>query len=156
MTINDAVFGELEFSGYDWIGRKTIDFFAEEVIVSLMIRGEEDGQFEEEQYSAYNSFFANWNELQQDILASILEYYKQTRRDLGYNVEDNENYPLIEKNDQLLDKITLVGMFIADKDLMEILDIGLMFDCTWDSENGLGICFVQGKITEVGYQDVVI
>lgn len=25
--MNDAVFGELEFNGYDWIGYKNVDFF---------------------------------------------------------------------------------------------------------------------------------
>lgn len=30
MKINDAVFGELEFNNYDWIGYKNIEFFWEQ------------------------------------------------------------------------------------------------------------------------------
>jgi hypothetical protein len=156
MTINDAVFGELEFNGYDWTGHKPIDFFGREVRVSLIVRGEDDGKFEEEQYTTYNSFIDKWDQIQQNILGSILDYYKQTRQELGYDVEDNANYPLIETTDQLLEKITLVGIFVADKDFFEFLDIGLMFDCTWDLENGVGICLIEGEVIEVGYQDVVI
>ncbi|AVX08709.1 DUF2004 domain-containing protein [Priestia megaterium] len=156
MKINDAVFGELEFNNYDWIGYKNIEFFGNEVKVALIVRGESDGQFEEEQYRAYNFLIEKWQQLQQSMLEPILDYYKQKRYELGYDVESNENYPLIETTTQILEKITLVGIFVPDNDLMDFLDIGLTFDCTWDMENGLGLCLVKGEVTEVGYQDVVL
>lgn len=156
MKINDAVFGELEFNNYDWIGYKNIEFFGNEVKVALIVRGEDDGQFEEEQYMAYNFLIERWQQLQQSILEPILDYYKQKRYELGYDIEFNENYPLIETVTQILEKITLVGIFVPDNDLIDFLDIGLTFDCTWDMENGLGLCLVKGEVTEVGYQDVVL
>lgn len=156
MKINDAVFGELEFNNYDWIGYKDIEFFGNEVKVALIVRGEDDGQFEGNQYMAYNFLIERWQQLQQSILEPILEYYKQKRYELGYDVEFNENYPLIETAIQILEKITLVGIFVPDNDLIDFLDIGLTFDCTWDMENGLGLCLVKGEVTEVGYQDVVL
>ncbi|MBJ8007449.1 MULTISPECIES: DUF6985 domain-containing protein [Bacillus] len=156
MKINDAVFGELEFNNYDWIGYKNIEFFGNEVKVALIVRGEDDGQFEEEQYMAYNFLIERWQQLQQSILEPILDYYKQKRYELGYDVESNENYPLIETVTQIPEKITLSGIFVPDNDLIDFLDIGLTFDCTWDMENGLGLCLVKGEVTEVGYQDVVL
>ncbi|HDR8180949.1 TPA: DUF2004 domain-containing protein [Bacillus thuringiensis] len=156
MKINDADFGELEFNNYDWIGYKNIDFFGNEVKVTLIVRGEDDGHFEKEQYTAYNFLIDRWLQLQQSILESILDYYKQKRYELGYDVEPNESYPLIETATQVLEKITLVGIFIPDNDLIDFLDIGLTFDCTWDMENGLGLCLMKGEVTEVGYQDVVL
>ena len=156
MKIDDAVFGELEFNNYDWIGYKNIEFFGNEVKVALIVRGEDDGHFEKEQYTAYNFLIERWLQLQQSILESILDYYKQKRDELGYDVEPNESYPLIETATQVLEKITLVGIFIPDNDLIDFLDIGLTFDCTWDMENGLGLCLMKGEVTEVGYQDVVL
>ncbi|PHA26353.1 DUF2004 domain-containing protein [Bacillus wiedmannii] len=156
MKINDADFGELEFNNYDWIGYKNIDFLGNEVKVTLIVRGEDDGHFEKEQYTAYNFLIERWLQLQQSILESILDYYKQKRDELGYDVEPNESYPLIETATQVLEKITLVGIFIPDNDLIDFLDIGLTFDCTWDMENGLGLCLMKGEVTEVGYQDVVL
>lgn len=156
MKINDADFGELEFNNYDWIGYKNIDFFGNEVKVTLIVRGEDDGHFEKEQYTAYNFLIDRWLQLQQSILESILDYYKQKRYELGYDVEPNESYLLIETATQVLEKITLVGIFIPDNDLIDFLDIGLTFDCTWDMENGLGLCLMKGEVTEVGYQDVVL
>ncbi|SCC50504.1 Uncharacterized protein BCZB5J_03915 [Bacillus cereus] len=138
------------------IGYKNIDFFGNEVKVTLIVRGEDDGHFEKEQYTAYNFLIERWLQLQQSILESILDYYKQKRDELGYDVEPNESYPLIETATQVLEKITLVGIFIPDNDLIDFLDIGLTFDCTWDMENGLGLCLMKDEVTEVGYQDVVL
>ncbi len=156
MKLNDAVFGELEFNTYDWIGYKNMEFFENEVKVTLIVRGESDGEFEEEQYRAYNFLLERWQQLQQSMLESILDYYKQKRYELGYDVEFNEKYPLIETATQILEKITLAGIFVPDYDLNDFLDIRLTFDCTWDVENGLGLCLVKGQVTEIGYQDVVL
>jgi len=155
MKINNTVFGELEFNDYDWVGYINIDFFRNKGNVALIVRGEDDGQFEDEQYQAFDRLIENWKLLQQSILKSILDYYQQKRHELGYDIETNENYPLIETTDQILEKVTLVGIFVPDNDLNEFLDIGLTFDCTWDKENGLGLCLIEGEVTEVGYQDIV-
>lgn len=156
MIINDVVFGALEFNNYDWIGYRTIDFWEKEVKIALIVNGEVDGEFDEEQYTAYKLLTEKWSQLQQSISEPILDYYIQKRHELGYDVELNENYPLIETIDQLLEKITLVGVFVPNNELVEYLDIGLTFDCTWDIENGVGLCLIKGEVTEVGYQDVVI
>ncbi len=34
--------------------------------------------------------------------------------------------------------------------------IGITFNCTWDTENGLGLRLLNEKVTEVGYQDDAI
>ncbi|GAB1764605.1 hypothetical protein PMEGAPL125_10250 [Priestia megaterium] len=115
-----------------------MEFFENEVKVALIVRGESDGEFEEEQYRAYNFLLERWQQLQQSMLESILDYYKQKRYELGYDVEFNEKYPLIETATKILEKITLAGIFVPDHDLNDFLDIGLTFDCTWDVENGLG------------------
>lgn len=156
MKVSDPVFGELEFNNYDWIAYQKFAFWGSEVKVALIVSGEEEGQFEENQYRAYQFLIERWQEVQQCILEPVLDYYKQQRSELGYDVEFNENYPLIETATQVLEKITLVGVFVPDNDLVDFLDIGLMFDCTWDAENGLGLCFLEGEVTEVGYQDIVL
>jgi hypothetical protein len=81
-----------------------------------MVKGEEDGKFDQEQYIAYKSLVQNWGKLQQSFLQSILDYYKQKRQKLGYDIEVNENYPPIETTNQMEEMITLVGIVV----LMEI------------------------------------
>ncbi|WP_397537132.1 DUF2004 domain-containing protein [Rummeliibacillus pycnus] len=155
MIIKDVVFGELKYN-YGWVKYTTIEFCGKEVEIALMVKGEEDGKFDEEQYIAYNSLVQNWEKLQQGFLQAILDYYKQERQELGYDIEVNENYPQIETTNQLLEVITLVGIVVSYGDIYEERDIGITFDCTWDTENGLGIRLINEKVTEVGYQDVAI
>ncbi|MBM7647502.1 hypothetical protein JOC78_000423 [Bacillus ectoiniformans] len=155
MKINDVVFGELEYN-YGWVKYTTIEFCGKEAEIALMVKGEEDGKFDEEQYIAYNSLVQNWEQLQQGFLQAILDYYKLERQELGYDIEVNENYPQIETTNQLLEMITLVGIVVPYGDINEGRDIGITFDCTWDTENGLGLRLLNEKVTEVGYQDVAI
>lgn len=155
MTINDPIFGELEYE-YGWAKDTTIHFFGKEKEISLMVDGEEDGKFDEEQYMAYQALMQKWEDLQLSLLQSILDYYKQKRHELGYDIGLNENYPLVETTNQILEMITLDGIVVPYADIFEGRDIGITFNCTWDIENGLGLRLLKEKIIEVGYQDVAI
>ncbi len=86
----------------------------------------------------------------------MLDYYKQKRYEIGYDDTFNENYPLIETIDQLLDRISLVGISVLYAKSLEGRYIGLSSDCTWDTENGLGILLINEKVAKVGHQDVTM
>ncbi|MDQ0233134.1 DUF2004 domain-containing protein [Metabacillus malikii] len=155
MKINDAVFGELEYD-FVWSKDTSINFLGNEVEIALIVKGDEEGKFDEEQYVAYTSLMQNWEQLQQSFLQSILDYYKQERQELGYDIEVNENYPLVETTNEILEMISLDGIVVPYAGIFDGRDIGITFNCTWDTENGLGIRLLNEKVTEVGYQDVAI
>lgn len=155
MKINDAVFGNLEYD-FVWSRNATVDFLGSEVEIALIVKGDEEGQFDEEQYLAYTSLMQNWEHLQQSFLHPILDYYKQERHELGYDIEVNEHYPLVETTDQILELISLDGIVVPYAGIFEGRDIGLTFNCTWDIENGLGLRLLNERVIEVGYQDVAI
>ncbi|MEN1939251.1 DUF2004 domain-containing protein [Paenibacillus sp. 102] len=155
MRINDSVFGKLEYD-FIWSKDTTISFLGNEVEIALIVKGDESGQFDEEQYVAYTSLMQNWEHLQQSFLQPILEYYKQERHELGYDIEVNESYPLVETTDQILEMINLDGIIVPYVGIFEGRDIRITFKCTWDIENGLGLRLLDEQVTEVGYQDVVI
>ncbi|WP_397540320.1 DUF2004 domain-containing protein [Rummeliibacillus pycnus] len=155
MKINDAVFGELEYD-FVWSKDTSINFLGHEVEIALMVNGAEDGKYDKEQYVAYTSLMQNWEQLQQSFLQSILDYYKQERQDLGYDIEVNENYPLVKTTNEILEMISLDGIVVPYAGAFDGRDIGLTFNCTWDIENGLGIRLLNEKVAEVGYQDVAI
>lgn len=111
MVINDEVFGELDYQ-YKWLGYRTVKFLGKDIEIALLVGGTEDGEFDEGQYAAYNSLIHNWEQIQHSILHSILDYYKQKRHELGYDVAFNEEYPLIETVDQLIEHIILVGISV--------------------------------------------
>ncbi|MEI4831360.1 DUF2004 domain-containing protein [Bacillus sp. FJAT-53711] len=109
------------------------------------------GKFDEDQYTAYQSLMQNWEDLRPSLLQSILDYYKQKRHELGYDIGLNENYPLVETTDQILEMISLDGIVVPYVDIFEGQDIGITFNCTWDIENGLGLRLLNEKVDEVGY-----
>lgn len=155
MKIYDVVFGEL---GYDYIWSKdtTMNYFGVKTPISLIIEGDEDGVFDDEQYSAYQSLMENWEEIQQNLLQPILNYYLQKRHELGYDIAFNESYPFVYTTEQLKKMITLDSIVVSYGDLNKERDIGILFSSTWDSENGLGIRLLDEKVVDVGYQDVAI
>ncbi|MDP9699628.1 hypothetical protein J2T16_002529 [Paenibacillus intestini] len=155
MKINDSVFGELEYD-YVWTKDTTIQFFENENKISPMIDGDEDGIFDEEQYLAYQALMKNWNDLQQNFLQTLLEYYQQRRYELGYDIIFNENYPLVETTGHILEMIELDGIVVPYGDIREGRDIGVLFNCSWDKENGVGLRLLDEEVIEVGYQDIVI
>lgn len=155
MIKNDPIFGELIYA-CGWSRNTTIQFIGEEIGIVMMVDGEEDGQFDEEQYTAYLALMKNWGQLQHSFLQPILDYYQQKRHELGYDIAFNENYPLVETSDQLLEMIALEGIVIPYGDIREGRDIGVLFNCTWDPENGVGIRLLNEEVIDVGYQDVVI
>ncbi|HDR4697011.1 DUF2004 domain-containing protein [Bacillus cereus] len=85
MRVNNSVFGEIEYN-YAWAKCMPITFIGNVTEIDLMIDGEEDGVFDEGQYVAYQSLIKNWEEVQISLLHSILDYYKQRRCELGYDV----------------------------------------------------------------------
>lgn len=69
---------------------------------------------------------------------------------MGYDIEFNENYPLVEAIDQLMGMISLDGIVVPYGDIYEERDIGILFNCTWDVENELGLRLLDEKAAEVG------
>lgn len=155
MKKNDPIFGDLDYN-YSWSKDTTILFFGRETDITLMIDGEEDGEFDEEQYAAYQALMKRWEQVQESFLKPIFEYYRQKRHELGYDIARNENYPLVETADQILEMISLDGIVVPYGDIREGRDIGILFNCTWDQENGLGLRLLNEEVVDVGYQDIVI
>lgn len=155
MIIDDPIIGELEFN-YIWSKDMTIDFLGKQTEIALIVDGDEDGKFGEEQYEVYTLLMRDWENIQHRVLQPILDYYIERRQELGYDVGFNEDYPLLETTDQLLEKITLDGIIVKYPELFEFYEIGLTFNCTWDEENGVGVRLMKGNVIEVGFQDVVM
>lgn len=153
--MTDSVFGELEFN-FAWTGECKIDFCGQDYDVAIVVSGDEAEEFEAGQYDAYRAFLDKWQILQPEILDTILQYYANKRNELGYNIEQNENYPEINDTDDLLNHIKIAGIIVPYADMFDGRSMGITFDCTWDEENGVGVCLRNEKIVEVGYQDVVM
>jgi hypothetical protein len=121
-----------------------------------MIDGEEDGRFEDGQYVAYQALIENWESISNTFLDAIIEHYIQRRHELGYDSEPNNDYPLVESKEHLSQMVTLTGITVPYAGLYQGRSMGICFDCSWDSENGIGLRLCDEKVVKVGYQDVTM
>ncbi|WP_207721048.1 DUF6985 domain-containing protein [Clostridium gasigenes] len=153
--INDSIFGQIEYE-YIWSRNSKINFLNKEVDIMLIIAGDDDGKFEDGQYEAYQVLINYWNGMQETLLKFILDYYKEKRKELGYDIEFNEHYPEIKSTKELLNYITLVGIKVPYANIYGGRSIGISFDCTWDEENGVGLRLNDEQVIEGGYQDIAI
>jgi len=156
--IEHDVFGELSYD-YGWKREITINLFGFERIVTLIIDGEEDAEFEEAQVNAYNSFFRNKDSLlkqaEDAILKYYLEVYMEYRERLGDQFADTMA-PVLSTKEEVA-KITepkqLLFPMVFDE---EVRQVGLLLECTWEPEHGLAVKFEDEEVIEVGYQDIVL
>lgn len=66
------------------------------------------------------------------------------------------NYPAIDKVEDITTMVSLEAVVIPYGNIHKERDIGLLFTCTWDPENGVGVRLLNERVAEVGYQDAVI
>lgn len=155
MKIDDPIFGELTYK-YGWTREVELDFFKKRNTITLIVDGDEDGRFDQRQYVAYRTYLENWHQLQNHVLQSLLQYYQQKRQELGCDIAINADYPAIEGIEQIRSMVTLEAIAVPYGDIYEERDIGLLFTCTWDLENGVGVRLLNERVAEVGYQDIII
>ena len=153
MQIVDPIFGELSFD-YGWHRNLKLNFYGKEFEIALIVSGDEDGIFGEGQYEAYKSLLQNWEQLQNNYLLAILDYYVNTRCELGYDDMENDEFPLVEEAVQISEMISMTSITVPFEEVLSGRDIGITFDCSWDNENGLGLRLINEEIYRIGYQDV--
>lgn len=160
--MTDNVFGELEYDG-GFVGKLSLDCFGdtEEVDIIIQADDEEDG-IADVQYAAFEAFQAKWNDIQNDILERILEYYNDEEKG-AYGPEDEEEFrewwPDIGSREDLIPLLHIDSVVIANDYLMEDgRKVYVLFDRDWGGEdledNGVAVGLVDEAVEEVGYKDI--
>ena len=90
------------------------------------------------------------------VAESILDYYNDRRDELGYSDEENPDYPEVNTAEEILDMVSLIGITVPDQDDYDDTAFSLVFDCTWDKENGVGVCLEGGEVEDVGFQGIAL
>ena len=90
------------------------------------------------------------------VAESILDYYNDRRDELGYSDEENPDYPEVDTAEEILDMVSLIGITVPDQDDYDDTAFSLVFDCTWDKENGVGVCLEGGEVDDVGFQGIAL
>ncbi|MBC1211970.1 hypothetical protein HB815_13670 [Listeria booriae] len=156
--INDDLFGEIEFDMY-WSGKTSITMFGKKSEVILSIDGEEDANFSPIQREAYTNFMSNMDGIMDAVELGIFEYYEdnyEEYRDMAGEVEADKIAPEISTIKELGNLVIPTQLIIRRVRKNGVRRIGLVCDCTWDIDNGVGVRIDNEKVEEVDYQDIVL
>ncbi|MBC2319215.1 DUF6985 domain-containing protein [Listeria booriae] len=156
--INDDLFGEIEFDMY-WSGKTSITMFGKKCAVILSIDGEEDANFSPIKRETYTNFMSNMDEIMDAVELGIFEYYEdnyEEYRDMAGEVEADKIAPEISTIEELGNLVIPTQLIVRRVRKNGVRRIGLVCDCTWDIDNGVGVRIENEKVEEVDNQDIVL
>lgn len=139
-----------------WYGTEKVEFNGQSFDVDVQIDGYDESIIPESGKSVFLNFLHKLNGYTAKIAEAVFQYYCVRREELGYLDEFNADYPAISKSEEILKMITLIGITVPDQDDYDEAAISLVFNCTWDKENGVGICFIGEDIDDIGFQDIAM
>ena len=131
-----------------WRGKQTFDFGGKAIAVDVFVQGEE--------------IMEKWTLFQTELIEALIRYYNEKER-FSYGPdnekEKEEFWPEIETKESLLKTVALETIVVAEDFLMdEGRRIYLLFSKGWGGidldDNGIGVCCIDEKITEIGYKDI--
>ena len=128
--------------------------------MEINIDADEDAEFEINQEKAY-IFFENYlDEMAKEVDVAIVSYYNREISDIvsSYTNHKEKQYFL----DIIGDKDKIYSLLQPKKILFPLTfdenveEFGFLCECDWDKENGIGIKFVNGVLSEIGFQDILL
>lgn len=159
MRIKDEIFGELTYNDL-WIGSSDIIIFEKKQDVILTIYSEEDKDLTDNQKQAFIQFKIHLSKIIQELEYRIFEYYQEIYNDYrameSNDAQRDKIAPHISSVKELSKLITVTHLHLTYDFGDNIRRIGILCECTWEKEHGLGISIQNEKVVEIGFQDIVL
>ena len=140
----------------DQYGRYIIPFRSKilEKEVTLTIPTK-NGKIEAWQLALANQFEEREEELKDSVYKAILEHYQEESEELRLQFGEEYQHlaPPVENIEELKELVTPIGVYIGELEPTEEA-VGLLFECTWEEEHGLGVLINNWKVEQISHQDV--
>ena len=141
-TIDDSVLGHLKHVVGDlWEAPVSVMFCEKMWDISLSIRIDEQCGIEQEQQKAYGLFVENQEVIMLETQSKLREYAK------SHGVKNVDGASLLKN-------VRPTKVFIPYASQSPTL--GILFDAKWDMSHGAAVKYVDGRLVEVGQQDIVL
>jgi len=154
----DELFGTIIFEDL-WKGETNITMFGRSENATLYINGEENNEITSNQREAFLNFQSNMDKIMSEAEASIFKYYQSICEDYRAMTTSDEAdivAPKISSERELSRLVKPTSLLIRYDFEDGIRRVGVLCDCTWEPEHGLGISIENEKIIEIGFQDIVL
>ncbi len=105
------------------------------------------------QIHSFCDLVMKWDDIQGSMKAGIL---RNRDRELSKCRLESGSRGSPQDDSQLANRMALTGIVVSYMDGQEWCNyIGLLAECPWSPEHGIGIKIVNGQVVEIGYQDIV-
>lgn len=155
-VMHDEVVGDLVYED-NWERRDALQLFDGSYEVALTFEGEADEPLDSSQRDAFARFQQERGPCLKRVEAALLEHYASilpdVRRRLGEGCDASA--PSVAEMRELARVLTPTHVIFPIVQQCG-RTVGLLFDCTWDPELGVGVRLVDEAVQDVGTQDIVL
>ena len=157
MELNHHILGKLTFN-YGWTRELTVTIFGKQYVLEMIIDADDDGEFEVNQERAYVFFKEHQDEMIKEANAAVVSYYHNEISEIvsGYTDSNEKQYFLdkIGNEEEIFSLLKPKQMMFPLTFDETVEEVGFL--CDWDKENGIGIKFTNGVLSEIGPQDILL
>jgi hypothetical protein len=141
-TSSDEVVGTIELP---WYGKRSV--------VEVIFESADNGVPNELQVQAFCNLVSGWDGLLNRLIPHVLDFWNTEREAHGQMRGYDSLRPPFP---QIREHTDLTGVVVAAMNGEDWCNyIGILAECTWSPEHGLGAKIVDGTVAQVGYQDLV-
>ena len=148
---------KIDYSEYEWneglCGKISIPNENFNKKINVEIHEDDNAEVRDESKRLFEFFLDNYAKYKEIAIKEILDYYDSYRMNLGTIEPDDPDYPEANDIDTISKMISLKTIIIHNPDLYDKDAIGLIYDCTWDKDDGIGINLSGFDVASIGTHD---
>ena len=149
---------EYEASGKSWYGDIIVNTNGtlKEIAVRMYDDKKEKGKLPQAGKDALEFFIDNYDKYKEAILEAVYDYYDECKTTWGGDDPDDPKYPDVKNAEEVYAMMTLSSIIIGYHYNPGEHDIHFIYNCTFEVEEGIGICMTNLHVDEIGIQGIAI
>ena len=138
-----------------WYGEITINTndTSKKIKVRIIDDLDDLGKLPQAGKDALEFFIDNYDKYKEAILEAVYDYYDYRKSAWG---GDDPKYPDVKNAEEVYEMMTLSSIIIGYNYNPGEHDIHFVYNCTFDIEEGVGICMTNLNVEEIGIQGIAV
>ena len=138
-----------------WYGEITINTndTSKKIKVRIIDDLDDLGKLPQAGKDALEFFIDNYDKYKEAILEAVYDYYDYRKSAWG---GDDPKYPDVKNAEEVYEMMTLSSIIIGYNYNPGEHDIHFIYNCTFDIEEGVGICMTNLNVEEIGIQGIAV
>ena len=141
-----------------WYGEITINTndTSKKIKVRIIDDLDDLGKLPQAGKDALEFFIDNYDKYKEVILEAVYDYYDYRKSAWGGDDPDDPKYPDVKNAEEVYEMMSLSSIIIGYNYNPGKHDIHFIYDCTFEEEEGVGICMTNLNVDEIGIQGIAV